>query len=777
MRRAARCERNAGATQGPTGKAEAQARLNSLVTGYPLDRGNTEAKHPSIDANPHRTGGALLRRLKTPSYAMTSRRAYHHLSLVLVLLGAVFPTFAATAPRVAASLVAAETSIRPGAPLTVALRFDHAPHWHTYWINPGTGLPTTVEWKLPPGWKAGAIQWPAPRVLKDSKQNIVGSGYEGELFLPVTLTPPADLQTGATVTLDAAAEWLMCEDICVPGSGKFTLTLPVSAGNPAADPAWGAKIRATLAGLPQSLPGWKIAATREAKTVTLTLAPTAQGSHLPTDLHFFAEDGFIAYDQPQPVKSDGRGGFVLTLPIAADAPAATPRLVGVLTAENGWNSGGTTRGLKIETDLAAVSAPPAGKGPKSPAPAGTGSLGGTMLLALVGGLILNLMPCVFPVLGIKILGFVNQAGHQRSKIVAHGLVFTLGILLSFWSLAGVLAVLRASGDQLGWGFQLQSAAFVYALAVLLLVFALNMSGVFEFGLGATAVGGDLQMKSGYVGSFFTGVLATVVATPCSAPFLAPALGAALAVSTIESFAIFTSIAVGLSAPYLLLSIFPQAVKVLPRPGAWMETFKQFMAFPLYATVGYLVWVLAAQTGDEAFRSVLFSFVLIAMAVWMYGRWNAPGSSAGRARFGLVSLVVVGAGGLWLGWPKEVSATNKSGETPAIVWDAWSPEAVAKLRAEGRTVYVDFTARWCATCQTNKKLVFGSDEVLKYFAKNKIATLRGDWTSKDPRITVELAAHQRSAVPFNVIWLPGKDNPVILPEILTARTVLDSIGQR
>jgi thiol:disulfide interchange protein DsbD len=302
-----------------------------------------------------------------------------------------------------------------------------------------------------------------------------------------------------------------------------------------------------------------------------------------------------------------------------------------------------------------------------------------------------------------------------------------------------------------------------------------MSGVFEFGLSATAVGSDLQMKSGYAGSFFTGVLATVVATPCSAPFLAPALGAALAVSTIESFTIFTAIAVGLSMPYLLLSIFPQAVKVLPRPGAWMETFKQFMAFPLYATAGYLVWVLAGQLTDEGLFNALLSLVLVALGVWMYGRWHAPGASAGRARFGVVSLVVVGALGLWLGWPRSaVAAGTSTGSAPDVVWEPWSTDAVAKLRAEGRIVYVDFTARWCATCQANKKLVFHSDDVLKYFAAKKIVTLRADWTNKDPRITAELAAYSRSAVPFNLIWLPGRDAPVILPELLTPGTVLDAL---
>ena len=297
----------------------------------------------------------------------------------------------------------------------------------------------------------------------------------------------------------------------------------------------------------------------------------------------------------------------------------------------------------------------------------------------------------------------------------------------------------------------------------MLVFAMNMSGVFEFGLSATAVGADLQMKSGFAGSFFTGVLATAVATPCSAPFLAPALGAALAVPTGESFVIFTAIAVGLSAPYLLLSLFPQAVKILPRPGAWMETFKQFMAFPLYGTVGALVWVLAGQLGDDSLMAIL-GLVTIALGIWVYGRWTAPGASAGRVRFGYGGLLVLLLVGAWLGWPAQSK----------VVWEPWSTEAVTKLRAEKRIVYVDFTARWCATCQTNKKLVFGSADVLKVFADKKIATLRADWTNKDPRITAELAAYNRSAVPFNVIWLPGKDAPVILPELLTPGSVLDVV---
>lgn len=661
---------------------------------------------------------------------------------------------AATKPSpVKASLVTADASVQPGQPLTVALRLVHDAHWHTYWLNPGTGLPTALKWNLPTGWTAGEIQWPAPLALKDKAGNTIGNGYEGELFLPVTLTPPANVTAGSSIELKASADWLMCAEICVPGGADVSLTLPVSTGTPKPDATYGEKIRATVASLPRADAAWKVTASRDAKNLTLTITPTANSTAAPANLHVFSDDGLVAFDLPQTVKSNGQGGFTLVAPISPDGPQNAKNLLGVLTTSTSWVPGATLRGLRVDTTFVAA-APPS-----TP----IAQLLGTLVLAFLGGLVLNLMPCVFPVLGIKILGFVNQSGQDKKKVVLHGLVFALGVLLSFWSLAAVLAILRAGGQELGWGFQLQEPGFVFILAAVMLVFAMNMSGVFEFGLSATAVGADLQMKSGFAGSFFTGVLATAVATPCSAPFLAPALGAALAVPTGESFVIFTAIAVGLSAPYLLLSLFPQAVKILPRPGAWMETFKQFMAFPLYGTVGALVWVLAGQLGDDSLMAI-FGLVTIALGIWVYGRWTAPGASAGRVRFGhagLLALLLVGA---WLGWPAQSK----------VVWEPWSPEAVTKLRAEKRIVYVDFTARWCATCQTNKKLVFGSADVLKIFADKKVATLRADWTNKDPRITAELAVYNRSAVPFNVIWLPGKDAPVILPELLTPGSVLDVV---
>ena len=672
--------------------------------------------------------------------------------------------------QVHASLVSSETSIQPGRAFTIALRLEHEPGWHTYWQNPGTGLATTLEWKLPPGWKAGEIQWPSPEVLTDDKGGVTGNGYEGDLLLPVKLSPPASLQPGAQVTLAATADWLMCRDVCKPGEDAVSLSLPVTDSAPVPDPQWGARITAVVETLPRPDPAWSLSAIRRGRSVVLRAMPVAAnaGTHAPRDIHFFSDDNLVAYDQPQAVADDGKGGVELTLVLSPDGPAKAARLLGVLTSGSGWAPDGGRPGLRVEIPLRDGPLPAAGQAALGGAGGASRGLAATLLLAFAGGLILNLMPCVFPVLGIKILGFVNQAGKERRKVVLHGLVFGAGVVLSFWVLVAILVALRAGGDQLGWGFQLQSPVFVFGLSAVMLVFGLNLSGVFEFGLGATAIGSGLQSRTGLGGSFFTGVLATLVATPCSAPFLAPALGAALTLSPIESFLVFTVIAIGLSTPYLLLSIFPGAVRVLPRPGAWMETFKQFMAFPIYATVAYLLWVMAGQVSEYGLLGVFIGLVLIAMGVWAYGKWHGFGASPGRARFGFLAAVVLIALGAWTGWPEPAAPTD-------ITWEKWSPEALGKLRGDGRIVYVDFTARWCATCQANKRVVFHSDEVLRTFREKGIATLRGDWTNKDPQISAELARYDRNAVPFDLIWFPGRSEPVILPEILTPGIVLKAIG--
>ncbi len=667
--------------------------------------------------------------------------------------------------QVQATLVAAQTSIQPGHEFTVALRMQHEPHWHSYWLNAGTGYPTKLKWELPANWSAGDIQWPTPILIKDSHGTVTGHGYDGTLYLQVPITPPADLKAGERVTLKAAASWLMCADICIPGSQDVSVTLPVSTDPPKPD----TKVQAGIAELsmPEAADGWRIASSKDDKTVTLRAA----GPGAIRDAHFYSVSEFIQYDAPQVVSQEG-GPTKVVMPLAED-PEVPPRLQGILAFTDASDR---YRGVKVDVPFSSEAAAVAAVGGNGNQAAGAIADGGktlsagVLLLAFLGGLILNLMPCVFPVLGIKVVGFINQAGSDRRKVTMHGLMFTAGVVLSFWALAAALAALRAGGEQLGWGFQLQSAPFVFALAVIMLIFALSLSGVFEFGVRATAVGGELQMKEGYSGSFFAGVLATVVATPCSAPFLAPALGAALALPAGSSFVVFTVIAIGLSAPYLLLSAFPKVVGVLPRPGRWMETFKQVMAFPLYATVGYLIWVLAGQTSENGLLAVLFSLTLIAMAVWLYGRYTAPeggGRHKGLALAAALTLLLVG---LYLGWPQPAKASD-------ITWEPWSAERIAQLRQEGRPIYVDFTARWCATCQANKKLVFSSQAVRDLIEERNVALLKGDWTNADPRITAELARWNRSAVPFNLVYLPDVPQPRTLPEVLTPSIVLEAFGSK
>ena len=674
--------------------------------------------------------------------------------------------------QVEASLVALKATFPADAgKVVVGLRLVHQPKWHTYWVSPGTGLPTSLAWELPPGWSAGPIRWPAPHRVYDTGGHLAGNGYEGVVYLPVELKPPAGLAAGVPVTLRAKAEWLMCKDVCKPGEAAVALTLTPTAPGAittanVTDSEAGEGLLAALDAVPQPLPkGWQAEVTAvESKTLRLTLRTGEAKLAVPPGAWFFAEDAAIAYDLPQVAGKTSRAGeYSADLKVSdyAEPPVPT-RLRGVITFSEGP---AYALDLPVTAAAAGKAAAAAGEG----AELGAAALAGVLAAAFWGGLILNLMPCVFPVLGLKVLGFVQQAGADRKKITAHGLVFTSGVLLSFWLLAAVLALLRAGGEQLGWGFQLQEPGFVFVLAAGLLAFAMNLSGVFEFGLGATALGGGLQQKQGLAGSFFTGVLATVVATPCSAPFLAPALGAALALPVASSFAVFTAIGLGLSAPYLALAAFPAAVRALPRPGAWMETFKQGMAFLLYGTVGLMVWILAGQVEGDGLLAVFLALTGLAFALWLYGRATAP---AARPRRGLLvfALVLVAAAVVY-GWPRAATAGD-------LKWEPWSAERVAELRAEGRPIYVDFTARWCFTCQTNKKAIFagpGSEALRKVFQERKVATLRADWTNRDPLITAELKRWDRAAVPFNLVYLPGAAEAKVLPELLTAATVRSALG--
>jgi thiol:disulfide interchange protein DsbD len=646
--------------------------------------------------------------------------------------------------HVKSQLVSAVSAIEPGQPFDVALRFVLDEHWHTYYKKPGdSGLATSIDWTLPEGFTASDITWPNPQRLPFGP--LTNFGYEGTVLHVVTITPPVRLKPGESVTLKARGDWLVCEEICIPGSAEYELKLPVRAA--AAPSKWTAAFSEFRDQQPQALDNTTF---HRSKNLLLIELPTI----LPdTPLAFFPDQEGIIDNTVFPQLITSGNGSRLSVPLAGNTTLPA-ELTGRLVASSG------------DSASFSIAATPAES--KDSSDQITSGFLLTVLFGFLGGLILNLMPCVFPVLGIKVMGFVQQAGEDRKKVIAHGLAFTAGVLASFWLLAGVLLILRTSGQELGWGFQLQSPGFVFALMVFLFAFGLNLSGLFEFGTSAVGIGsGSNISRSGATGSFFSGVLATVVATPCAAPFLAPALGAALSLPAVYSFILFTSIALGLSAPYLMLSLKPELTRFLPRPGAWMESFKQAMAFPLFATAAYLLWVLDGQVAENQLLHIFFALAAIALALWIYGRWSTPARSAATRKIAVVSSLLLLSLTLIWAWPKADSAA-------AIEWQPWSKQTEQQLIGEGRTVYVDFTARWCATCQTNKAIVFSNDEIIRTFKDLNIATLKADWTNQDPNITRELASFNRSAVPFNLIYHPGTSEPTILPELLTPGIVLDAL---
>ncbi len=658
---------------------------------------------------------------------------------------------------VEAAVIGEMSHLEPGKPYRLGLLLRHDPHWHTYWKSSETGYATSIEWELPDGFTISELSWPTPRVY--DFQGFTEYVYEGEVLLMATLVAPETL-SGESVEIGFTAEWLMCEQTCVPGGIESKIVLPVSNKPAVMSTQWGQVFSNTEKQLPANPHKYTISSWKSDSFVTLRV----QGKDLPDSVYFFdAQAAFKTTPDSTRKLQDGYIDLTLNLPEGGKAPESVK---GILKTGQGWSRADDAPAIIIDVPVSGN--PPITKDT---------SWAGILVLAFVGGLILNLMPCVFPVLGIKIMGFVGQAGESRKKIIEHGLVFSLGVLMSFWTLAAVLLVLRSGGSQLGWGFQLQSPGFVLLLTMLLFAFALNMAGLFEVGQSAVGVGSNLTAKSGLRGSFFSGVLATVVATPCAAPFLAPALGAALTFPPLGSLAVFTFIALGLAAPYLLLSIFPVLLKWLPKPGAWMETFKQFMSFLLFATVAYLIWVLAGQLTEEggytvfSLLKVLLALVLLALGLWIYGRWSA----FHRPKKVRLAGSLIAAAVILLSISIGISGTRTFDTSGfAVKWEKWAPDKAETLAQQGKVVYVDFTARWCVTCQTNKATVFSSGNVLDMLEELDVVLLKADWTHQDPEISQALAQFGRSAVPFNLVYGPALDEPIQLPEVLVPGRVLDAL---
>lgn len=683
----------------------------------------------------------------------------------------------AATPQVEAQLVASVSSVEPGAEFYVGLHQKIIPHWHTYWINPGdSGSPTTIQWTLPEGALASEIIWPAPS--RYSVGPITNYAYDNEVTLLTEVRVPDEATPGESFTLQAVVDWLVCEEECIPQQVELVLSLPVVASGESvtvSDP----RIEDALARLPVPSP-WDIRATQsaidpETRQGDLTLhIPLSKGQlEQVTDIWFYPyEWGRIQQSSAQ-VLTPAENGAELTIE-TGEAPLKTGDAVtGVLViSEQAGDRGAQeiTRGFEVNSVLQAAGS--------NTADAAMGFFAAVML-ALLGGIILNLMPCVFPVLSLKALSLVSHSNQSAVQIRLHGLVYALGVLASFAFLAVLLILLKAGGAQIGWGFQFQTPLFVLAMAYLMFAVGLSLSGVFFIGGSVAGIGSSLTEKPGYSGSFFTGVLATIVATPCTAPFMAAALGYALAQPSAKLLAIFLSLGLGLALPYLLLTCWPRAQRWLPRPGQWMERAKQVLAFPMYATAIWLVWVLVQQAGVNSVVIALGGMLLIAFAAWVY---DTSLSSSARLRkagtAGALVMLMLVLGMSYLGIDSStasVDSTIAKSSTAEQNWEPYSETRLNELLGEGKPVFLNFTASWCISCLVNERVALSDVKVKETFRQQGIFYLKGDWTNRDLAITQFLQKFNRSGVPFYLFYPAGKSaQPAELPQILTPDMVIGAV---
>jgi thiol:disulfide interchange protein DsbD len=657
------------------------------------------------------------------------------------------------------SLVSEAKSISPGQTFSVAIALSHPQGWHSYYRNPG-GIEESpsVSWKLPPGFSAGPIQWPAPHVTEpafqmDETQPEKSYTYsDDQAFLITEITVPDDASLiGTSIRLKADAQWQICKDSCKNEKAQLEITLPVVAQSEIdnARQADFAKARSR-----QAQPSdFSFTAIRNGADLQLRI----RGARQIEKAHFIANQDMIIPLATMQARAEGEE-FVIDLKTRKElfSGAKTEQA----TSLSGILRFSDAQGEKVVTV-------PDTRITKAPAPPLPWAQFFPVLFGMfLGGLVLNLMPCVFPVIGIKILGFVQQSGQDKRKIMLHGLAFTLGVLVSFWILSGFLFAARQAvgGEEYGWGFQLQKPWLVLGLMMLMFVMALNLFGVFEIGTSATGVGGKLQSKQGIEGSFFSGFLATVVATPCSGPFLGAAIGAAIALPPVQFYTAFTVMALGLAFPYLLMSAFPKLVDYLPRPGAWMETFKQGMSFLLFATTGYLLWVYTGLIELDNMLNPVFGLAAVGLACWIYGRWNTHAQTRAIRIYALIAALLFSGGGIYY------AGSIKKG----VEWETWSQERVDELLAEGKPVYVDFTAKWCLTCQVNKRNAY-SEEVIALMKERGVVALKADKTKPDANIEEKLRELNRTAIPVNVLYVPDKE-PIITTELLSPKYLLDLFRQ-
>lgn len=676
-------------------------------------------------------------------------------------------------------LIAETTNIVPGETIWLGLRLDPAEHWHTYWKMGGdSGEPTSAnEWTAPEGTNIAELQWPAPHWLPFYDTDLVNFGYEEEVLHPVAVTIPADYE-GDTVELSTLAFWNVCEQICIPGEQRLSITLPV-AQSVELDAANAQLFSSTREQLPIVDHDIKSIIAVAGERVSLGFeAPDAVFSDH-SDAFFFPEQRRII--KPGPLRDVSIQGNLIQ--ITHQQPRRMledlTEVYGVLVLEN-------EQGDRVAYDFQSPTADanqttlvPFAASENTSGNIGTG--GGLllyMLFAVMGGLILNLMPCVFPVLSMKALSFAKNAGESVQKQRMSGIAYTAGVVGAFVALATVLIILRAGGERIGWAFQFQQPWFLAFIVYVFFMMALSLSGVFEIGTGLMGAGSGLAQKKGYKGSFFTGVLATTVATPCTAPFMGPALGFALTQPWAVAMLVFISLGLGMALPILLLSFMPALTKYMPKPGAWMETFKQFMAFPLYASALFFLWVLGTQVGVMGMSLVLGVCILLAFAAWLYQRRFTLGPILRTVNYAVGVTALVAAVYLMQTpflqtlAPVQTASVDAEGNSKQN-YEVFSTARLNEIQAAGRPVFVNMTAAWCITCLANEQTTLSTDRIGQALLDNDITYMKGDWTNEDPEITAILDKFNRPSVPLYVLY-PGDTNkePIILPQILTPSMVAD-----
>ena len=659
----------------------------------------------------------------------------------------------------AKALVHAPEGASPGRTVWIGLQVEHAPHWHTYWKNPGdSGLPTAIKWELAEGVTAGDIAWPAPKKIPIG--DLANYGYEGMVLLPVPLALSQTFTGPQSGSLDVKfkASWLVCKTECVPEEGEFLVQVPVAG----AATQHAAVFQAAFDAIPQALPaGSGVHVQGDTLHVEVAGLPA---SLVGSRLEFYPETGDVietAGSWTQGWTGDRWTARIPLSPQRSQSPDVMP--IVVASGNKAWRVEATVAGAWPSGTGATAATVASQPEPNAAASSAlSASLAAALLGGLVGGLILNLMPCVFPVLAIKVVGFAQHGGDRRARHLG-AYAYTAGVVLSFLALGALLLGLRAAGEQLGWGFQLQSPAVVAGLAALFTVLGLNLAGTFEFGHFLPSGVAAFQARHPVADSFLSGVLAVAVASPCTAPFMGASLGLAVSLPPVQALAVFGALGLGMALPYVAAALVPGLAERIPRPGPWMDVFKNFMAFPMFATAVWLVWVLGQQSGIDGAAALLALLVSLSMVVWSL-------TLRGRTRVVVAGVAFAALAGLGIAIGPSVTAVQSvDSRVGDFHWQPWAPGRAEQLVAEGRPVFVDFTAAWCVTCQYNKRITLADRSLLQDFEAKNVVLLRADWTKRDPAITQALASLGRNGVPVYVLYQRGRP-PIVLSEILSADEV-------